>query len=95
MAAQGYGQTSVTTSATKIADGEQNAPSFIQVKAASGGGDLYLGFDASVTSGTGYLLPAGSSDSIPVDPGAAVYAVSSTGTVVASWLRSRNGTRGA
>ena len=75
----GYFQANVTNSAAAIKSGlasQGRTPGGCVVRASpSNAGNIFIGGDASVTSGTGYKLAPGDAVSIPVDDPARIFAI--------------------
>lgn len=73
-----YGAVSVTTSATTIKAANYERT---QIDVTPTNGDIYIGFDSSVTTSTGFLVPSGGSWSNTSYLGA-VYAIAAATTNV-------------
>lgn len=79
------GQTTVGTVAAQI-DGADDNPSFLRIHNNDNTKTLYVG-GADVTTSNGLAILKEEAFDIILHPGATIYAVTSSGTHVVSWLR--------
>lgn len=86
--ASATGQATLSTSASKVCDGDQNAPSVVFLY-DDGVVDVWWGYTSAVTSTTGVRLSASKGLGIPLDAGESLWAVAASGTPTVDWARSR------
>lgn len=80
-------QVTVATTVTELIRGSGTAGSDVVVRNTSGGASVFVG-GPTVTTATGFEIPAGASVGLTLDAGEALYAIVTTGTVRCDVLRS-------